>query len=243
MENKRNTILRSGRFYAALVLVLLAVGVGSYSLLSRQAQQTQADTATDTGTQTQVLSPVQQLPDNTNIQTEPEQEPVATVSPVPVEEPPRVQVIAPELEVDTAPVTVSEPNLIVSPLQGDVITAFAADQLVYNETLADWRTHEAIDISAELGAAVLAACSGTVAAVEDDLLMGTTVVIDHGDGCQTTYANLQAAPEVAAGDTVSAGQIIGAVGNTATAEAAQGPHLHFSVTQDGEPIDPNGFLE
>ena len=48
---------------------------------------------------------------------------------------------------------------------------------------------------------------------------------------------------VAAGETVSAGQIIGAVGDTAAAEAAQEPHLHFSVSRNGEAVDPDTFLE
>ena len=73
-------------------------------------------------------------------------------------------------------------------------------------------------------------------------LRGTTVVIDHDGGYQTTYANLQATPTVQEGDTVSAGEIIGAVGTTAAAETAQGPHLHFGVTLDGEAVDPQEFL-
>ena len=99
-----------------------------------------------------------------------------------------------------------------------------------------------MDIAAEAGTSVLAASSGTVISVEEDPLMGTTVVIEHDGGYQTTYSNLQAEPSVAEGDTVSAGQIIGTVGDTAAAEAAQGPHLHFSVTCDGEPVDPQSFL-
>ena len=45
------------------------------------------------------------------------------------------------------------------------------------------------------------------------------------------------------GEPVSAGQVIGAVGSTAAAETAQGPHLHFAVTKDGEAVDPDAFLE
>ena len=134
-------------------------------------------------------------------------------------------------------------SLIVSPLNGEVVTAFSVDELVYNETLADWRTHDGIDISAVQGTTVLAASSGTVSSVTDDPLMGTTVVINHDGGYQTTYSNLQARPNVEAGENVSAGQIIGAVGRTAAAESAQGPHLHFSVTKDGAPVDPNEYLK
>ncbi len=77
--------------------------------------------------------------------------------------------------------------------------------------------------------------------VTDDPLMGTTVVLEHDNGYQTTYANLQAKPNVEAGDPVSAGQIIGAVGTTAAAESGQ-PHLHFAVTKDGKAVDPNEYL-
>ena len=123
-----------------------------------------------------------------------------------------------------------------------MLAAFSADALVYNAVLADWRTHEGVDIAAKPGAAVQSSCAGTVAVVEDDPLMGTTVVIDHKDGYRTTYANLQAVPTVKAGDTVTAGQVIGAVGTTAVVESAT-PHLHFSVTRNGETVDPNKFLE
>ena len=78
--------------------------------------------------------------------------------------------------------------------------------------------------------------------VFQDPLMGTTVVIDHGDGYHATYANLQARPTVEAGDDVTAGQVIGAVGTTAAAESALGPHLHFSVEKDGDTVDPNRYL-
>ena len=97
--------------------------------------------------------------------------------------------------------------------------------------------------AADAGTTVLAASSGTVLAVQNDDMMGTTVVIDHGNGYQTTYANLQARPTVVAGDSVSAGQIIGAVGTTAAAESAQGPHLHFSVSKDGDAVDPGEYLK
>ncbi len=79
--------------------------------------------------------------------------------------------------------------------------------------------------------------------VGDDPLMGTTVVVKHPDGYQTTYANLQSKPPVKEGMEVTAGQVIGAVGHTAVAEADQGPHLHFSVcTEDGTPVNPDDFL-
>ncbi len=88
------------------------------------------------------------------------------------------------------------------------------DELAYSETLADWRTHDGIDIKADAGTQVLAASSGTVLSVADDDLMGTTVVIAHDGGYETTYPTSRASRTVAPEQYVSAGQVIGAVGTT-----------------------------
>ena len=144
---------------------------------------------------------------------------------------------------ETRPVTPAAPTVIVVPLEGEAVAAFSADALQYNDTLADWRTHEGLDIAAAEGAEVCAACAGTVASVTENDLLGTTVVLDHGDGRKTVYASLSADPPVKAGDSVRAGQVIGAVGNSALSETALGPHLHFAVLQDEEPVDPLAFLE
>ena len=152
---------------------------------------------------------------------------------------------APEIPAEDPVETVSPaaiPQVVVAPLEGEVVAAFSVDQLAYNETLGDWRTHDGADIAAAEGTSVLAASGGTVLSVSDDLLMGTTVVVEHADGYQTTYSNLQEMPPVAQGDTVTAGQVIGAVGTTAPAESAQGPHLHFSVSKDGDAVDPDTYL-
>ena len=134
----------------------------------------------------------------------------------------------PEVEViPEEPVVAEEPLTVVSPLEGDVVTAFSMDQLLYNETLEDWRTHDGVDIAAPEGSSIMAASPGTVVAVDEDALMGTTVVIEHDGGYHTLYANLQSPATVEVGETVSAGQVIGTVGTTATAESAQGPHLHI----------------
>jgi murein DD-endopeptidase MepM/ murein hydrolase activator NlpD len=122
------------------------------------------------------------------------------------------------------------------------VAAFSQDQLQYSETLDDWRTHDGIDISAAAGTKVLAASAGTVLEVTNDELMGTTVVLSHSGGYQTTYANLQKKPLVSKGDTVSSGQVLGLVGETSLAEAAEGPHLHFSVAKNGDAVDPDDFL-
>ena len=231
MDNKKWEALQGGAgFYITLAVCLLVVGVSGWMLLSDRGKE---PAVVEENTAPEVSAPAPEVTE------EPEPAVVETIQPQPVEE----AAPMPEVEVDDTPVVVQAPRLVVSPLNGQVLTAFSVDKLVYDVTMDDWRVHDGVDISAKPGTTVLAACSGAVLAVEDDPMMGTTVTISHDGGYQTTYANLQSKPTVEAGDTVSAGQIIGAVGTTAKAESGQSPHLHFSVTKDGDAVDPEEFLK
>lgn len=143
---------------------------------------------------------------------------------------------------DAEPIEAEEPMIVVSPLAGETVAAFSAGQLTYDATLGDWRTHDGVDIRAEAGTPVVSAAAGTVSAVEEDGRMGTTVTVDHHNGYVTTYASLQPETGVLKGDEIAAGAVLGAVGNTSLTEAGWGAHLHFSVSKDGEPVDPAEFL-
>jgi len=142
------------------------------------------------------------------------------------------------LEVEPEP----EP-VICRPLTGETLAAFSADALAYNVTMADWRTHNGVDIAAALGTDVCAVMDGVVTAVYDDDYLGTVVSVEHAGGWRTLYANLTAAPAVSAGDAVRAGQFLGAVGQTAMLEVASRPHLHLEVYRYGELTDPDTLLD
>lgn len=142
----------------------------------------------------------------------------------------------------TAPVPEDLLPQVVSPLDGTTVTVFSTTELMYDETMADWRTHNGLDIQAAEGDAVKTAASGMVVSIKSDELMGTTVVIEHAGGYTTQYSCLQAEPPVTEGQQVAAGDIIGLVGSTAAAESSMGPHLHFSVAKDGVIIDPSEYI-
>ena len=233
MQNKWDAL--KGKSWLLLIAVcLLAAGVGGYYWLQEPAPAV-PETANTPTTEIPVTAPVPEIR---------HEEPVSAPDPDPIPTAKPEELPAPEAEFipDSTPVIVTPPKITVTPLDGEVVAAFSTEQLVYNDVLDDWRTHDGVDIAAPLGSDVLAASSGTVISVEDDPLMGTTVMIDHEDGCRTTYANLQSDPAVTPGDLVSAGQRIGTVGNSAAVEASQEPHLHFSVSKDGSPMDPMEYL-
>ena len=204
-------------YYIALALCLAAVGtIGYFALRERPVTVKQQEPAP-----------------TLDIQPAPTQ-PVVKPAPVVIPEP------EPQPEINEPAELLPQ---VVSPLDGTTVTVFSMTELLYDTTMADWRTHDGIDIKADAGTQVLAASSGTVLSVADDDLMGTTVVIAHDGGYETTYSNLQSVPTVAPEQYVSAGQVIGAVGTTSLAEASMSPHLHFSVTKDGEIIAPQAFLK
>ncbi len=131
----------------------------------------------------------------------------------------------------------------VWPVSGTAIGGYSMDKLAWNETTHDWRTHDGMDLAAVSGEPVMAAAAGTVSAVYDDEFFGTTVAITHDGGYVTRYQNLTAMPTVSAGQRVSAGQTIGAVGATALLEVSEQPHLHFVVEKNGVSVDPMEFLD
>ena len=128
-----------------------------------------------------------------------------------------------------------KPSKIRQPVSGETVASYAMDALSYNQTTRDWRTHN--------GSAVCAAADGTVYTVYEDESMGTTVVIRHDGGYTTTYSSLDKAVSVKVGDTVTAGQTIGKVGSSALLETAIGDHVHFSVSCNGQYVDPAAFLD
>lgn len=207
-------------FYIALALCLLAAGiVGYYTLLRPQAPAEPAS------------NPASNVPDDRDN---------AWVAPA----------VQPDENVPAAPpaeeTPISDPQdllpQVMSPLDGTTVTVFSVTELMYDETMADWRTHEGLDIQAAEGDAVKTAAAGEVTSVTRDELMGTTVCITHSGGYVTRYSSLQENPPISQGQQVKAGDIVGYVG-TAAAEASMGPHLHFAVEKDGSLIDPKEYIK
>lgn len=128
------------------------------------------------------------------------------------------------------------------PVKGAVLRDFSVETLSLDPTLGDWRTHGGLDVAAQQGVKVLAMAAGTVTQVYDDGLMGTTVVVDHGDELVTLYCNLAQQPTVKVGDAVETGTILGTVGSTAIAESGVDSHLHLEAWKDGVPVDPMDYL-
>lgn len=132
--------------------------------------------------------------------------------------------------------------LMEKPVPGGITKDFSGTELVYSDTMEDWRVHEGIDFGAEEKSQVKAVADGTVERVNQDGLYGACLIISHPDGIQTFYGNLEEGSMPAVGTQVKTGQVIGKVGKTATVEINDAPHLHFEVRKDGKIVNPHDFM-
>lgn len=129
----------------------------------------------------------------------------------------------------------------IMPLKGEIITEFTKDSLIYSKTLEEWRAHPGLDIKGNIGSKVVAAADGIVEQVYKDPLWGNIVLINHGNGFKTKYANLDTDIIVETKQKVKQGETIAKIGKSATIEVLMDDHLHFELISDGKYIDPRSI--
>lgn len=98
--------------------------------------------------------------------------------------------------------------------------------------------HEGMDFAGKEGSDVVATASGVVTYADERWGYGKLVEINHGDGFTTRYGH---AKEIAveAGDIVKPGQVVARMGNSGR---STGPHVHYEVLKDGQPVDPRPYI-
>lgn len=100
------------------------------------------------------------------------------------------------------------------------------------------RPHEGIDVTAPMGAPIIAPASGVVTKVARETGYGNVLEIDHGNGIVTRYAHCSRI-DVRQGQRVTRGQRIAAVGKTGL---STGPHLHYEIHVNGKVVDPLTYV-
>lgn len=212
--------LKTKGYYIILSVCILATCAGGVVALKRSADEEPEvpsySTATVDGGQT---------PGPTDVTV------MNQVTPEPTENP------------DATPAPTAAPVKMTKPLEGDIIQSYAADRLVYNKTLQEWRTHKGIDIAADAGTDVLCAYVGTVSDIKYDPRYGDTVVVDHGAGLSTVYCGVKVSEGISVGHAIEAGTVLGKVSGDVFCEKDDGSHIHFEVLQDDKNMDPNLYLQ
>ena len=141
----------------------------------------------------------------------------------------------------SSPASSSAAPASTQPVSGRVLNGYSGDELVYNKTLGDWRTHNGIDYACAKDAAVQSPTAGTVVLAGSDGSWGPTVAIKDSAGRVWRLCGV-ANPAVKEGETVSAGQTLGKVGSV-SCECAEESHIHLEVKQDDSYLDPAKLMQ
>ena len=145
------------------------------------------------------------------------------------------------LQTESAPASSSAAPASTRPVSGRILNAYSGDELVYNKTLGDWRTHNGIDYAAAKGEKVSAPAAGKVTLAGADGSWGPTVAIEDASGRLWRISGV-ADLKVKAGDTVTAGQALGTVGSV-SCECAEDSHIHLEVKQGEKYLDPAKVMQ
>lgn len=146
----------------------------------------------------------------------------------------RAQIAAAAAPTTSTEVTTSSSGF-VRPVPGAISSGFGVRIHPITGTK---RMHNGVDMNASQGDPIRAAKAGSVILASVKGGYGNTVMIDHGGGMVTLYAH-QSRIGVSVGQKVSAGAVIGYIGSTGD---STGPHLHFEVRINGNPVNPSKYL-
>ena len=124
----------------------------------------------------------------------------------------------------------------IMPTAGWLSSAFSRSR--FHPILHINRPHEGIDVSAPMGAPIVAPAGGVVVLVTKETGYGNVLEIDHGNGIVTKYAHCSRIV-VHMGERVKRGQVIANVGNTGL---STGPHLHYEIHVNGKVVDPLTYV-
>lgn len=115
---------------------------------------------------------------------------------------------------------------------------------VYSKTYNEYRSdHTGIDIKASRNEEVKCAYAGKVVEISNDDRLGKLVKVEHAQGIYSIYANLSEDVKVTLNQRVSEGDVIGYVGNSASAESSEETHLHFGVIAFSDYVNPNEYIK
>ena len=215
MKKNSKSILNGKGFYIALALSVAMVGAACYFAYTQTANDIagQLDSTLSKSDSREAAEVKTDVPKLTTAETIAEAIVKHTETAVTA-----VKETQPEEDEEAEETAKPEVRKLVMPIEGEVMNEFSN------------------------GDPVIASDSGTVSAIEEDPLWGVTVTIDHGNGIITRYCNLNSGVTVQAGQQISSGEEIGAVGETADIETSDESHLHFEVLKNGSYVDPLSMM-
>lgn len=136
----------------------------------------------------------------------------------------------------------SENDLLMWPVDGNVLMNYSMDKTVYFSTLDQYKYNPAVVISGEVGTEVLAAARGIVKSVEVNAQTGTTVTMDLGNGYEAVYGQLKEVP-MKEGKYLEQGEVVGYLSEPTKYYSVEGCNLYFQLLKDKEPVNPMEYFD
>lgn len=229
-----NRAKRTGNLYVALVVILMVVAViaAIAGAMSRSRQVAEKNGGKVTTAVTDAVSGDETdnaVEDVFRPSKDKETEPATDAA---------TEVVTEKTDADPIP-------KFINPTGGSLISEFSVEVPVFSITMEDYRTHNGVDILVANGERILAAAGGTVKEIWEDPMMGMCLSISHAGGAESIYKNVS--PElpdgIEVGAKVSEGTFIAVGGESALAEIAEEPHVHFELKVNGEYVDPCDYID
>ena len=144
---------------------------------------------------------------------------------------------------ETEPVTKEQKPVFAMPVNGVIIKEYSPDNLIYSNTMGDWRQHMGTDIKCEYESEVSSMCDGVVTDIYNDAEYGTTIAISHPDDTVTRYSNINISGNISVGTKVKSGDIIGSVISNPTSEIEDELHVHIEASRGSVRVDPISLVD
>lgn len=212
---------RKNGFYCALAVAIIGLGVSAYTAIGKAS-----DILTPEPLGTVSETPAQHTVSYTEI----------TSSDVKSEVSSEASQVSEEKE------TLKYPTCFMLPVEGRIYNEYSDGEMVFNNTLEDWRAHNAVDFQAKEGTPVKAVADGIVESIDYDESYGYVVTVNHGGKLRAKYCNLQREVFVEEGAKIDMGETLGGVGNGSYMECKDGAHLHFEMYKNDRAVDPLAIL-
>ena len=228
--------------YIAAVACLVAGTIGFVSVYATEKGKERKEQEQQIAQETQQLSPASyEVKPKENSSQEKTTETAGTVQPKLEEKTETVKENKTENKIDTANTLHFDKAKTQWPVEGEVLLDYSMDKTVFFPTLEQYRYNPAMVIGGAVNDKVKAAARGKITKITQNEETGCTVCQDLGDGYTAVYGQLKEL-NVAKGDVVEAGQVIGYISEPTKYYVTEGSNVYFRMEKNNKAVDPKEYL-
>lgn len=217
---------KSKGFVTLVACLCLAAGAVTMVAMTQNKNRMSAPTTTDTDVRAQVSG----IKGTTKAQT------TSAATTKPAEQTEDTTLNVPSTSMEAGENNIPYKSYFMYPLNEVVSKQYSGSNLVYSETMGDYRSHNGVDFQGQEGDTVKAIADGIILSVTQDELWGTTIEIDHGHNMIARYSGFKT-KKAEKGQILKQGDSLGTLGGIPL-ESADGSHLHLEIKIEDKFVNP-----